>query len=70
MNQVKQITLRGVVGMLYIVKFYDVDIDEVAEFEHQSKEHAEEIYNIYKGMEGIEQLELIAYQDGVYTVIK
>jgi hypothetical protein len=56
--------------VLYIVKFFDEDVNENYELEYGSLSHAEETYGIYFGMLGVKNLEILSYKDGKYTKIK
>lgn len=44
---------------LFIVKFYDADVEENAEMEYGNLKHAEEIY-----------IKIEKYENGTYTKIK
>jgi hypothetical protein len=56
--------------MLYIVKFFDTDVEENYEMEFGNLNHALETYGMYKAMKGIKNICLLSYENGKSKVIK
>lgn len=55
---------------LYIVKFYDNEVNETTEMQFESFDHAKETYFELKSQEGIEHLHIVEYKKGEYYLIQ
>jgi hypothetical protein len=51
----------GVDHMLYIVRYYDLDVEETTEYEYASLDHALETYNTLKDQENVLSLCIMSY---------
>lgn len=47
--------------MLYLVQYYDSEVQEWAEMEFGNERHANETYDMYNGIEGVTRLEIHRY---------